>query len=105
MGRLQAEGIRPLAHRARLARVDVVSGRQAADRRCDSEDGPEELGDTGASGESDRESGGVQDIFDVSLFGFSFCFFFGWVVEGYDGEERVGGEWSVGLRCRARRHG
>ena len=42
-----------------MARLDVVYSGQAADRGRGAEDGPEELGDTGAQAESDRESGGV----------------------------------------------
>ena len=67
MGRLQAKGIRPRADRTGVARVDVVYSRQATDRGRGSEDGPEELGITGSQAEFDREQGGVQDVFDVSL--------------------------------------
>ena len=48
MGGLQAIRIRPRADRARLARLDVISSRQATDRGCGVEDGAEELGITGA---------------------------------------------------------
>lgn len=48
MGGLQATGIRPGTDRTGLARLDVISCRQAADGRCAAEDWAEELGDTGA---------------------------------------------------------
>lgn len=67
MGGLQANGIRPRADRARVARVDVVYSRQATDRGCRAEDGPEELGTTGPQAEFDREQGRLQDLLDVSL--------------------------------------
>ena len=55
MGRLQANGIRPRADRAGVARVDVVYSRQATDRGRGAEDGPEELGTTGTQAEFDHE--------------------------------------------------
>jgi len=59
MGRLQTKRIRPLTNRARLARMDVVLGRQATDRGCAAQDWTEEVGDTGAKAEFDGESGGI----------------------------------------------
>ena len=59
VGRLQAEGIRPRPDRARLARMDVVSGGQATKRGCTAQDWTENLGATGPQAQPDGKQGGL----------------------------------------------
>ena len=48
LGRLRPKRIRSLTNRTGLARLDVVYGRQTTHRGRGAENGPEEVGDTGA---------------------------------------------------------